>query len=278
MKRLHHLPLGIYEKAICFSLAWEEKLSLIQNCGYDFLEINIDGEEPRINRLYDKESAKKLAAAIRGTGIPVLSLALTANRKYPLGSEDDGTRKKAVEVVCRAIDFALEAGIRIIQLAPYYGGDESPGGPGEKRLYASMEQCVVYAHSHCVTLSFEVIDTQGMKSIRQIMQVVRAFDSAFLQAYADIGNLHAMGVDVEDDLPAGGRHIVGVHIKDSRLQVVRDIPYGEGIVDFNKSFRTLSGMGYDGILVAEMWCHEDPGFHEYLGQANRFIRQAVAEY
>ncbi len=278
MKSLNCLPLGIYEKAICFSLTWEEKLLLIKESGYDFLEPGIDGEEPRINRLYDKAVAKDLERAVLNTGVPVVSLALTANRKYPLGSEDRPTRQKGVEVVQRAVDFALATGARIIQLAPYCGDNEEPGGPGEKFLYDSMEQCIDYAHENCVTLTFEVIDTQRMKSIRQIMQVVREFDSAFFQAYADIGNMHAMGVDVEEDLPIGGRHIVGVHVKDTRPQVVRDVPYGEGIVDFGKSFRTLSEMKYSGILVAEMWCHDDAGFHPYLKEANRFIKQAAEEY
>jgi len=278
MKPLSALPLGLYEKAICFSLAWEEKLSLTRDAGYDFLEINIDGEEPRIGRLYDKEAPKDLMRASLNTGVPVLSMALTANRKYPLGSEDAHTRQKGIEVIRRAVDFALTAGIRIIQLAPYCGGSEEPCARAKDRLYASTEACVAYAQEHCVTLTFEVIDTQMMRSIGQIMQLVRELDSPFFQAYADIGNLHAMGVDVAKDLPAGGRHVLGVHIKDSRPLVVRDVPYGEGIVDFDKSFRTLAGMAYGGIFVAEMWCHEDAAFHPYLNKANRFIKRALALY
>ena len=278
MKRLSALPLGIYEKAICFSLPWEEKLSLVRDAGYDFLEINIDGEEPRINRLYDKAAAKDLSRAILNTGIPTLSMALTANRKYPLGSEDERTRQKGIEVIQRAIDFALTAGIRIIQLAPYCGGNEEPGEQARNRLCASAEECLAYARAHCVTLTFEVIDTRMMRSIQQIMQVVRELDSPFFQAYADIGNMHAMGVDVEEDLPAGGRHVLGVHIKDAKPLVVRDVPYGQGIVDFDKSFRTLSKMEYVGILVAEMWCHEDAAFHPYLKKANQFIKQAIEPY
>jgi predicted hexulose-6-phosphate isomerase len=278
MKRLNALPLGLYEKAICFSLAWEEKLSLVKEAGYDFLEINIDGEEPRINRLYDQTAVKDLNRALLNTGVPVLSMALTANRKYPLGSEDERTRLKGIELVKRAVDFALTAGIRIIQLAPYCGGSEEPGEQAKNRLYTSTEQCLAYAQACCVTLSFEGIDTQMMRSIKQIMEFVRALDSPFFQAYADIGNLHAMGVDVAEDLTAGGRHVLGVHIKDSKPLVVRDVPYGKGIVDFQKSFRTLSQMEYGGILVAEMWCHEDAAFHPYLKKANRFIKQAIAPH
>jgi len=278
MKRLNALPLGLYEKSICFSLPWEEKLLLAKESGYDFLEISIDGEAPRVNRLYDDGAARDLNRAILNTGVPVLSMALTANRKYPLGSEDQRTRRKGIEVVQRAVDFALTAGIRILQLAPYCGGNEEACEQAKNRLYTAVEQCLDYAQERCVTLSFEVIDTRMMRSVQQIMEFVRALDSPFFQAYADIGNLYAMGVDVEEDLTAGGRHVLGVHVKDSRPLVVRDVPYGEGIVDFDKSFRALSKMEYGGILVAEMWCHEDVAFHPYLKEANRFIQRAIAPY
>jgi len=275
MNELIDLPLGIYEKAICFSFSWEEKLLLAKESGYDFLEINIDGEEPRINRLYDRGSAKELCRAILNTGVPVLSMALTANRKYPMGSDDPGVRSKGIEVVKHAIDYALTAGIRIIQLAPYCGGEDQPAELAEKYLQDSIEKCLLYATANCVMLSLEVIDTKIMKSIEQITRFNKKFDSPFLQAYADIGNLNAMGVDAEYDLPIGGKNILGVHIKDSKPHIVRDVPYGEGNVNFKKCFRTLKKMNYNGIFVAEMWCHDNPEFHQYLKKANKFIKTKI---
>lgn len=276
MQGLSNLPLGVYEKAICLSLSWEEKLLLARKSGYDFLEVVIDGEEPRINRLYEKDCAKNLCRAILNTEVPVLSMTLSANRKYPLGSEDESTRQKGIEIVQRAIDFAVTAGIRIIQLAPYCGGDE--GQELLENLYASTKQCVAYAQQQCVMLSFEAVDTPIMKSNRQVMEMVHKIDSPFFKVYADIGNLNAMGVSSEEDLKACGRNIIGVHIKDSRPLVLRDVPLGEGTVDFDWCFRTLAEMEYGGILVAEMWCHENPEFHPYLTTASRFIRQAIATY
>ena len=277
IKRLRDLPLGIYEKAICLSLTWEEKLLLAKEAGYDFLEVTIDGEEPRIGRLYDKTSAISLNRAAADTGVPVLSMTLSANRKYPLGSEDSATRQKGIEIVMRAVDFALAAGIRVIQLAPYCGGGEREGMP-ENYLLGSTEQCVAYAERYCVMLTFEAIDTPIMKSNRQVMDIVRMVDSPFFQVYADLGNLNAMGVDASEDLPACRGRIAGVHIKDSRPMELRDVPLGEGTVDFDKGFRTLAAVGFGGIMAAEMWCHEDPGFHQYLRTANRFIRQAISKF
>ena len=277
MNHLRDLPLGLYEKAVCLSLSWEEKLLLINNAGFDFLEICIDGEEPRIDRLYDGLSAKSLTGAVLNTGVPAFSMTLSANRKYPLGSEVESIRQKGIEVVKRAIDFAVIAGIRVIQLAPYCGGDERLELL-DKYLFPSIEQCVAYAERWCVMLTFEAIDTQIMKSNLQVLPIMQKLDSPFFRIYADIGNLNAMGVDPEDDLKACANSIVGVHIKDSKPHVLRDIPLGEGTVDFDKCFGVLNALDYGGILAAEMWCHENPDFHQYLPVANRFLRQALSRY
>ncbi|HBU13362.1 MAG TPA: hypothetical protein DEB31_11795 [Clostridiales bacterium] len=71
---LNKLPLGLYEKAIAFSLSWEEKLELTRRAGYDFLEINVDGSEQRLPRIYDKNTAARLRDATRQAGVPARRL------------------------------------------------------------------------------------------------------------------------------------------------------------------------------------------------------------
>jgi L-ribulose-5-phosphate 3-epimerase len=90
-------------------------------------------------------------------------------------------------------------------------------------------------------------------SIGKGMRFVQAADTPWFQMYPDIGNLTAMEKDVTQELLAGGRHIVGVHLKDTRIGEFRRVPFGEGLVDFDAAFRTLRCMGYRGLFVVEMW-------------------------
>ena len=80
-----------------------------------------------------------------------------------------------------------------------------------------------------------------------------AADTPWFQLYPDIGNLAAMEKDVTEELLAAGRHLVGLHLKDTRLGEFRRVPLGEGLVDFDGAFRTLKRMGYRGLFVVEMW-------------------------
>ncbi len=46
-------------------------------------------------------------------------MCLSGHRKYPLGSHDKEIQKKSLEIMKKAIDFAADLGVRIIQLAGY---------------------------------------------------------------------------------------------------------------------------------------------------------------
>ncbi len=276
---LNKLPLGLYEKAIAFSLSWEEKLELTRRAGYDFLEINVDGSEQRLPRIYDKNTAARLRDATRQAGVPVRSMALTANRAYPLGSRDKAMREKGVEIIKRAVEFAAETGIRFFHIAAYDVTDGSGGDDTNANFLRSVEECLSFATAYCVTMAFETMDAPYMGSVQSVMRVVRMFDSPFLQAYADTGNLYALGVpDIAAEFAAGGRHIIGMHLKDATPGLSRDVPFGEGIVDFDHCLQSLKNIGYGGLFVAEMWSYDDAGFHPYLAQANHFLRGKLAAY
>ena len=52
-------------------------------------------------------------------GIFFETMCLSAHGKYPLGSADRKVRKKSLDIMRKAIVFARDLGIRVIQLAGY---------------------------------------------------------------------------------------------------------------------------------------------------------------
>lgn len=278
MTNLEHLPLGLYEKSLDNHLSWEEKLKLLKNAGFDYLEVSIDATPERICRLYQKEHAIALRNAIDKTGVPVYTMALTANRNYPLGSEDDSVRQKGIEIVELGIAFAEKVGIRVVHLAGYDEHGEKRNENTKQRFRDAISYCVHAAARRGVILAIETMDTSFMGSCSNIMQLCREIDSPYLQCYVDIGNLSASGIDISTDIPIAGKHIVGVHLKDTVPGVYRDVLFGDGNVDFSKCFRVLHNVNYSGFMVAEMWSYDDQRFHDYLPQASSFLREKLKNY
>jgi L-ribulose-5-phosphate 3-epimerase len=245
---------GIYEKALPLHLSWPEKLAAAAASGYRFIEISIDENDERLARLeWPQEARRELHKALASAPASIDTMCLSAHRKYALGSASKLQRQQALAIMRQAIDFAAEFGLRIIQIAGYDVHYE-PSTEQTRALYMeSILQSSEWARRSCVTLALENVDCPMVDSIKSGMRFVRAADTPWFQMYPDIGNLTAMEKDVTEELMAGGRHVVGLHLKDTRIGEFRRVPFGEGLVDFDSAFRTLNRMGYRGPFVVEMW-------------------------
>ena len=253
-------PVGIYEKALPKQLDWRDRFVAAREAGYDFVEISVDETPERLARL-DWSLAERLAffGASREQGIAVPSMCLSGHRKFPFGSADADTRARAADIMRKAIVFACDAGIRVIQLAGYDVYYEPSTMDSRARYLDGMRDALDFAARHQVMLALEIMDTSFLNSISKYLALKRQLPSPWFRVYPDLGNLTAWGNDVPNELALGIDHIVGVHVKESRPVApgfpgeFRDVPFGEGCVDFVTCFRTLHELGYAGPFLVEMW-------------------------
>jgi len=278
MLKLRNLPFGLYEKSICSSLKWDDKFNLTKDAGYDYFEIAIDATPEKLNRLEDRNEQSSIRRVSESLNMPLYTFAFTANRFFPLGSEDDSIRKEGVRLLKRALDFAAFVGARIMNIASYDEYQKPRNKNTEGLFLDSLKECVEHASIRGVIISLETMDTPFIDTTRKALHFVRALDSAFLQIGVDPGNIAAMGHDPVTDIPSGGGHIVEVEFKDTRLGQVRDVFFGEGTVNFDTCFRMLHDIQYQGFLAAEMWCHDDPAFHANIYKAAQFLKSRMGDY
>jgi len=271
--RINDCLLGLYEKALPADMTWDERLKTAKMAGYDFLEISIDESDDKLARVkWTPEQCDELVSAMRRQRLPILTMCLSGNRRFPIGSEDESVRSAGIRLIRDAVDFSLEIGIRIVQLAGY---DEFYGTPTNKTrtlFDEALAEVTDYAASRGVAIAIETMDTDLMDSIPKVMRCVRKMDSPYLNAYPDVGNLTSMGRDIRRDFRSGKGHIVAIHLKDTVPGKTREIPYGQGTVDFIRFFRLLRRMRYRGLLVAEMWATGDKAASvAYVAEAREFL-------
>ena len=271
--------LGLYEKAVPGDLSWDERLSFAKVAGYDFVEISIDESEERLARVQWTDAQKEeLVAAIKRQNMPVLTMCLSGNRRFPIGSLDEETRQRGIRLIKDAVDFSLVVGIRIVQLAGYDEYYNETNAMTQTQFIESLREVVEYAAGKGVSLAIETVETALMDSVEKVMKYVSLVNSPYLQVYPDVGNITAMGKDVEKDFLSGTGHIMAIHLKDTRPGKVRDVPYGEGTVDFVSFFRLIRNMDYKGLLVAEMWANGDREFSiQYIRTAREFLNRKYNE-
>ena len=278
MRNLQENLFGLYEKALPKQLNWEERLCAAKDAGYDFMEISIDETDERIGRLqWSKSERTKLMETIHSVNMPILSMCLSANRRYPIGSECEETRKSGIQLVRDAIDFALDCGIRVIQLAGYDEYANPSTDATIQNFRDSLAQCARYAQEKAVMLALETMENDLMDSISKAKRYVDSIQSPWLKIYPDLGNLCATGQDIEQEFVRGMQDIVAIHLKDTLPGIVRDIAFGDGNVDFVSFFRLLEKEQYSGLFVTEMWTDETKQSIEAARAARAFIADKIVQ-
>ncbi|MCS2168006.1 L-ribulose-5-phosphate 3-epimerase [Scandinavium manionii] len=253
-------PLGIYEKALAKELNWPERLVLAKSCGFDFVEMSIDETDERLARLdWSIAQRHSLLSAMLETGIAIPSMCLSAHRRFPFGSRDPAVREQARDIMLKAIKLARDLGIRTIQLAGYDVYYEKHGEDTEQHFANGLAWAVEQAAAAQVMLAVEIMDTAFMNSISKWKAWDTRLASPWFSVYPDVGNLSAWGNDVPKELALGMDKIAAIHLKDTQPVTdtqpgqFRDVPFGEGCVDFVSVFHTLKQLNYRGAFLIEMW-------------------------
>jgi L-ribulose-5-phosphate 3-epimerase len=271
------IPVGLYEKALPSAWSWDRRLGATADAGYSFAEISIDPSEERLARLNWPKGAKAdLRNAVAASGMPILSMCLSAHRQYPLGSRVVATRERGLEIMRLAIDFSVDVGVRIVQVPGYDVFDEQPGDAGTVARYIDgMHQAVEWASQAGVMLAIENADVPMTESIIACMDIVRQINSVWFQIYPDMANGLGAGYDPVTELAQCAGHLVAVHVKDCLPMTIRGVPFKEGIVPFDEVFRVLAGLNFRGPLTVEMWADMDRTGDP--AEATRAARQFVAD-
>ena len=266
--------LGLYEKALPFSWDWEKKLGMIKEFGFDFMEFSIDPHH--INRLDWAENEILLLRDISfKLGIPLHTMALSANREYPIGSENDSVRGEGKSLLKKAIRLAQKLGIRIIQVAAYDVYGEEGNEETDRLFIDSLREVERSASLAGVMLALETMDTLYAGSVYDCKRIIEQINSPWVQIYADTGNIASNGYIFAKDIKTGADNIIAIHLKDSKKGVVRGINYGTGLVDFHEDLNGLKDIDFHGFFVAEMWWKEEPGYLDQIQFAHDFLRKEI---
>lgn len=265
--------IGIYEKAMPDSYTWPERFSLTKEAGFDFIEMSIDESDWRLKRLdWNSDKRTQIQNAILSSGIKITSMCLSVHRLFPLGSADSKKRQYSLEILKKAVDLALDTDIKIILVPGYDVYYEESNSETKERFLEGLFQAADVANQAKVMLALENTD-KYVTSIRQAKQIIDKLDTNWFQLYGDIGNLVAAGYNVCDELNAGAGKLAGIHIKDAKPGIVRNVPLGEGIVPFEEFFRKLPDIEFKGPLMLELWENSNQDPQQRLKEARNWIQE-----
>jgi len=245
---------GIYEKAIPNRFEWQDKIDIAISAGYDFIEMSVDESDERLERLdWSKDTCAAFRKTLFEADFYINSMCLSAHRRFPFGSKEPAKRKRAYEIMEKAINLAEALGIRNIQLAGYDVYYEEQTNETEECFIEGLKYAAKLASEANIMLSIEIMDTEFIGTITRCLKYIELVNSPWLKIYPDLGNLSQWTEKPSEELIQGFDHIVAIHLKDTKPGVFKCVPFGDGTVEFKSLFETLTEKEYAGPFLIEMW-------------------------
>lgn len=271
--------IGLYKKAMRNTLTWKEKLQCAKECGYDYLEISIDATEEKINRIYmDTEEKREIMEAIFDTGIPIGSMSVSALTKYALGDPDQAVRDRGMEIAEKSIQLSSALGVRTVMIPGYdiYYGESTI--ETKRYFLENIRKIAEIAEREGILVGFETMENNFMNTTGKAVQYVNMVDSAYLKIYPDAGNITNAAVanrhDVCEDLSLGKGKLIALHLKETKPDVYREVPFLTGHVEFERIINTAWKLGVR-RYVTELWDVGQPQWKEDICFANRSMKRLL---
>ena len=274
MDRMYKI--GLYEKAMPKDIGWKEKFQVAKSAGYDYIEISIDETDEKLARLdWSDAQIRDVVSVAYGESMSFGSICLSGQRRYALGDKDE---TKSLEILEKAIRFARIAGIPVIQMAGYDTYYAQSTEETEKRFRKNLALGTAVAAKEGIILAFETMETPFMDTMEKAMCRILPIASPYLGVYPDIGNLNNAALlyksDILADMEKGKGHIVAAHIKETMPGKYREVPFGTGVVDFERILKKLWQLGVR-RYVTELWYTENDDWKQAVNGASSFARKIL---
>ena len=274
MDRMYKI--GLYEKAMPKDIGWKEKFQVAKSAGYDYIEISIDETDEKLARLdWSDAQIRDVVSVAYGESMSFGSICLSGQRRYALGDKDE---TKSLEILEKAIRFARIAGIPVIQMAGYDTYYAQSTEETEKRFRKNLALGTAVAAKEGIILAFETMETPFMDTMEKAMRRILPIVSPYLGVYPDIGNLNNAALlyksDILADMEKGKGHIVAAHIKETMPGKYREVPFGTGVVDFERILKKLWQLGVR-RYVTELWYTGNDDWKQAVNGASSFARKIL---
>jgi L-ribulose-5-phosphate 3-epimerase len=244
-------PSGI-RKAVLISMlpkdrTYAERFAMARDAGFHGIEMQT---------VAAPEEAAEIAEASKKTGLRVHSVMNMAHWESPLSSDDPQIVKKSVAGMETSLRNAALWGADAVLLVPaVVNPSTSYRQAWERSQRVIKEQLLPLAQQLEVIIAVEEVWNKFLLSPLEFARYVDEFNSPWLKAYFDVGNIVFYGYP-QDWIRTLGSRTVKIHLKDFKL----DRPngrfewknLGEGDIDWTEVRKALAEVKYNGFVTTEL--------------------------
>jgi len=213
----------------------------------------------------DAAAAEEALAASRKTQLPIHSVMNSEHWRSPLSSADPAVVEKSMEGMRTSLRNAKLWGADTVLLVPAVVNPETSYAEAWERSQRQIRKLIPLAEEAKVIIGIEEVWNKFLLSPLEFARYVDEFNSPWIRAYFDIGNV-AIQAYPQDWIRTLGKRIVKVHVKDFsfKKRLAEFTPLLEGEIDWRAVHAALADIGYQGTATVEL----SGGDAAYLKEVN----------
>jgi L-ribulose-5-phosphate 3-epimerase len=251
---------GILISMLPKELPLEDRLKLARDVGFDDLECHT---------VTDLKEAEAIRAAADKAKLRIHSVMNSAHWQSPLNSPDPAVVAKGMEGMQTSLRNAHFWGADTVLLVPAVVSPKfSYYQDAWTRSQAQIRKLLPLAEEFKVVIAIEEVWNKFLLSPIEFARYVDEFQSPWVQAYLDVGNMAFYGYP-QDWIRTLGKRTAKVHFKDFRFRnrTTEFTPLREGDIDWMEVHKAFAETGYSGTATVEL-----PGGDEkYLREVSRRV-------
>jgi L-ribulose-5-phosphate 3-epimerase len=245
---------------------YAERFAIAREAGFEAIEIGTISAEAEAAEI--KEASAK-------TGLKIHSVMNSDHWRYPLSSADPEVVKKCVAGMITSINNAALWGAETVLLVPAVVDAKTSYRDAWTRSQKLIrEELLPVAREKKIIIAVEEVWNKFLLSPLEFARYVDDFESPWLKAYFDVGNV-VLYAFPQDWIRTLGSRIVRVHLKDfvfnRREGTYAFTNIGEGEIDWPEVRRAFAEIGYSGYVTTEINGGDLAYLKDVSARVDRFI-------
>jgi hexulose-6-phosphate isomerase len=226
------------------SMSYADRFKVASDAGFEEAEC---GTEP------DEKTAEEIRKAAQGANIRIHSVMNSDHWKFPLSSPDPEVVAKCVKGMETSLRNASLWGADTVLLVPAVVNPETSYADAWKRSQMQIRKMLPLAEKLKVIIAVEEVWNKFLLSPLEFARYVDDFQSPYLKAYFDVGNVVFYGYP-QDWIRTLGKRIAKLHLKDFQYKEGQTqwMPLREGAINWKEIYAALNEIGYKGTATVEL--------------------------
>jgi hexulose-6-phosphate isomerase len=139
-----------------------------------------------------------------------------------------------------------------------------------KRSQENIRKLIPDAERHGIKIAVEEVWNKFLLSPVEFARYIDEFDSPWVGAYFDVGNVVEFGYP-QEWIHELGKRILKIHIKEYAKPKRFDYRLGEGEIDWSAVRAALTDVGYEGWITAEVGFGDLAEMKDVVRRMNRLL-------